>query len=227
MIRETSQDPSNALSVVSYNIHKGLVASNTRMALRSMRDRLHALAPDIVLIQEIVGRNQQMKRRFADWPIGTQLEFLADQMWPHNSLRPQCGVQVGRPRQRDPESLSDSESREHRPIIALARTAGDLAHSSRRTRFRTTTSRVLHSLESSARSSQTTDRGDCDADRRSGPAGLSVNSRRRLKRLATVGNARTSQSNRRYRNAFQRARPSRAHLSLFQSSTRAGPNLRS
>lgn len=85
MIRETRQDSSHALSVVSYNIHKGLVASNTRMALRRMRDRLHALAPDIVLIQEIVGRNQQMERRFADWPIGTQLEFLADQMWPHTA----------------------------------------------------------------------------------------------------------------------------------------------
>jgi endonuclease/exonuclease/phosphatase family metal-dependent hydrolase len=75
----------NALSVVSYNIHKGLAAGNVRMALRRMRDRLHRLAPDIVLVQEIVGHNRQMERRFADWPIGTQLEFLADQMWPHTA----------------------------------------------------------------------------------------------------------------------------------------------
>lgn len=81
----TRHCPPNKLSVVSYNIHKGLVAGNTRIALRHMRDRLHALAPDIVLVQEIVGRNQRMQQRFADWPINTQLEFLADQMWPHTA----------------------------------------------------------------------------------------------------------------------------------------------
>lgn len=75
----------NALSIVSYNIHKGLFAGNMRMALRRMRERLHALAPDVVLVQEIVGQNEHMERWFADWPIGTQLEFLADQMWPHTA----------------------------------------------------------------------------------------------------------------------------------------------
>lgn len=74
-----------ALSIVSYNIHKGLVAGNMRMALRRMRDRLHALAPDIVLVQEIVGQHQHMEQRFADWPNGTQLEYLAGQMWPHTA----------------------------------------------------------------------------------------------------------------------------------------------
>lgn len=75
----------DTLSIVSYNIHKGLVAGNMRMALRRMRDRLHALAPDVVLIQEIVGQHRHMEQRFADWPIGTQLEYLADQMWPHTA----------------------------------------------------------------------------------------------------------------------------------------------
>jgi endonuclease/exonuclease/phosphatase family metal-dependent hydrolase len=75
----------DALSIVSYNIHKGLVAGNMRMALRRMRDRLHALAPDVVLVQEIVGRHRHMEQRFTDWPTGTQLEYLADRMWPHTA----------------------------------------------------------------------------------------------------------------------------------------------
>lgn len=77
--------PHDALSIVTYNMHKGLLAGNMRLALRRMRDRLRSLAADVVLVQEIVGQHQRMEQRFTDWPMGTQLEYLADSMWPHTA----------------------------------------------------------------------------------------------------------------------------------------------
>ncbi len=71
------------LTVVSYNIHKGLTAGNLRVALGRMRAALHALAPDLVLVQEVVGSHDRFQRRFPDWPASAQFEFLADHMWPH------------------------------------------------------------------------------------------------------------------------------------------------
>ncbi len=71
------------LTVVSYNIHKGLSAGNLRVALAHMREALHTLAPDMVLVQEVVGNHERFERRFADWPARAQFEYLADSMWPH------------------------------------------------------------------------------------------------------------------------------------------------
>jgi len=76
-------DATRHLEVVSYNIHKGLGVGNLRVALSQMRDALHALAADLVLIQEVVGSHRGHARRFADWPTVAQFEFLADNMWPH------------------------------------------------------------------------------------------------------------------------------------------------
>ena len=75
----------DALSIVTYNMHKGLFAGNMRLALRRMRDRLRSLAADVVLVQEIVGQHRRMEQRFTDWPMCTQLEYLADSMWPHTA----------------------------------------------------------------------------------------------------------------------------------------------
>jgi endonuclease/exonuclease/phosphatase family metal-dependent hydrolase len=71
------------LEVVSYNIHKGLTPGNLRMVLARMRDALHEVAADLVLVQEVVGRHRRFERRFTDWPAEAQFEFLADTMWPH------------------------------------------------------------------------------------------------------------------------------------------------
>lgn len=77
--------PPAALEVVSYNIHKGLTAGNLRVALEHMREGLQALAPDIVLVQEVVGSHRGFEQRFPDWPADAQFEFLAHRMWPYHA----------------------------------------------------------------------------------------------------------------------------------------------
>ena len=76
-------DARRHLEVVSYNIHKGLTVGNLRLSVAHMRDALHRLGADLVLMQEVVGNHHRYARRFADWPTASQFEFLADSMWPH------------------------------------------------------------------------------------------------------------------------------------------------
>jgi len=78
-----TEDAVAGLRVVSYNIHKGLTAGSLRVVLARIRDALRALAPDLVLIQEVVGVHAGLARRFPDWPSNAQFEYLADSMWPH------------------------------------------------------------------------------------------------------------------------------------------------
>lgn len=78
-------DRSTVLEVVSYNIHKGLTTGNLRVALEHMRLGLRQLAPDIVLVQEVVGSHQRYQQRFHNWPTSSQFEFLADRMWPYHA----------------------------------------------------------------------------------------------------------------------------------------------
>ncbi|WP_255989333.1 endonuclease/exonuclease/phosphatase family protein [Chitinolyticbacter albus] len=66
-----------ALRVASYNIHKGLSALNRRLVVHDVRNALSALAPDIVLLQEVQGEHLAKQRRFSTWPAGPQHEYLA------------------------------------------------------------------------------------------------------------------------------------------------------
>ena len=78
-----SEHDDDVLRVVSYNIHKGLSTGNLRVALARMRNALRTLAPDLILVQEVVGSHERFARRFPDWHTGAQFEFLADSIWPH------------------------------------------------------------------------------------------------------------------------------------------------
>lgn len=69
------------LYVASYNLHKGMSFFGGRMVLHEMRDRLHALHPDIVFLQEVQGHHARRHKRFANWPSASSQEFLAGQMW--------------------------------------------------------------------------------------------------------------------------------------------------
>lgn len=64
------------LTVVTYNIHKGLSALNRRLVVHDIRERLHALAPDVVFLQEVQGAHSRHSRRHLAWPEGSQHEFL-------------------------------------------------------------------------------------------------------------------------------------------------------
>jgi len=71
------------MRVLTYNIHKGYSAVPGNFTLKGMRDRLHDLDPDLMLLQEVQGSHQKKARRVKGWPTGTQGAFIADTRWPH------------------------------------------------------------------------------------------------------------------------------------------------
>jgi endonuclease/exonuclease/phosphatase family metal-dependent hydrolase len=66
-----------ALTVVTYNIHKGFSVLNRRLVVHEIRERLHALAADILFLQEVQGAHLRHSRRHETWPVGSQHEFLS------------------------------------------------------------------------------------------------------------------------------------------------------
>lgn len=72
-----------SINILTYNIHKGFTIGNREFVLHQMRELLHASNMDIVFLQEIQGRHIHHQERVGDWPGKSQIEFLADQIWPH------------------------------------------------------------------------------------------------------------------------------------------------
>ncbi len=73
-----------ALHIATYNIHKGFSQFNRRMMVHELRERLRALAPDIVFLQEVQGLHLDHAERHDAWPDEPQHEFLAADVW-HNT----------------------------------------------------------------------------------------------------------------------------------------------
>ena len=71
------------LRILSYNIHKGFSVGNQKFVLGKIRDALRSVQVDIVFLQEVLGAHDEHARMVDDWPLESQFEFLADQMWPH------------------------------------------------------------------------------------------------------------------------------------------------
>ncbi len=69
------------LHVATYNIHKGFSQFNRRMMVHELRERLRALSPDIVFLQEVQGLHLGHVKRHSEWPQAPQHEFLADEVW--------------------------------------------------------------------------------------------------------------------------------------------------
>jgi len=67
---------SRSLTVVTYNIHKGLSQFNRRLVLHEIRDRLGTLDADVAFLQEVQGRHERYARRHVTWPETAQHEFL-------------------------------------------------------------------------------------------------------------------------------------------------------
>jgi hypothetical protein len=68
-------------TVATYNIHKGFTQLNRRMVIHELRERLHGLSADILLLQEVVGVHRGHAARHVDWPVKPQHEFIADTVW--------------------------------------------------------------------------------------------------------------------------------------------------
>ena len=71
----------SVLRVLSYNIHKGFALSQ-RFVLGGIRDGIRQVHADIVFLQEVLGDHKNHQEKIKEWP-GPQLEFLADEIWPH------------------------------------------------------------------------------------------------------------------------------------------------
>ena len=64
------------LTVVTYNIHKGLSQFNRRLVLHDIRERLRALDADVAFLQEVQGKHERNSRRHTSWPEVSQHEYL-------------------------------------------------------------------------------------------------------------------------------------------------------
>ena len=66
----------SGLTVVTYNIHKGLSQFNKRLVLHDIKDGLKALNADVAFLQEVQGKDERNARRHLTWPEVSQHEFL-------------------------------------------------------------------------------------------------------------------------------------------------------
>lgn len=73
------------ISVVTYNIHKGLSQFNRRFVLHELRERLRELDADIVFLQEVQGAHSRNNIHNAEQVAHPQHEFLAHEIWPHHA----------------------------------------------------------------------------------------------------------------------------------------------
>lgn len=71
------------LKVLTYNIHKGFSAGNSRFVLHEIKDAIQTVNPDLVFLQEIHGEQQKHQALIDKWPEESQFQFLADELWPH------------------------------------------------------------------------------------------------------------------------------------------------
>ncbi len=76
-------NPSQSLRVLSYNIHKGFNFGNRKFLLNEMRASIRELQPDLVCLQEVSGENIRHKKNLKEYPLESQFEYLADEVWPH------------------------------------------------------------------------------------------------------------------------------------------------
>jgi endonuclease/exonuclease/phosphatase family metal-dependent hydrolase len=75
----------DALTIATWNIHKGFSQFNRRMMVHELRDCLRELSADIVFLQEVQGLHLGHAERHADWPTAPQHEFLAEGVWANHS----------------------------------------------------------------------------------------------------------------------------------------------
>jgi endonuclease/exonuclease/phosphatase family metal-dependent hydrolase len=74
----------HTLRVASYNIHKGFASPplfHRQLTIHSLREKLRSFGADMVFLQEVHGQNDHHARRYANWPVAPQYEFLADTVW--------------------------------------------------------------------------------------------------------------------------------------------------
>lgn len=72
------------IRVATYNIHKGVTGVRGRLRIHNVRRALQAIDADIVFLQEVQERNDKLARD-PDYPLGTQLDYLAMGKYAHRA----------------------------------------------------------------------------------------------------------------------------------------------
>ncbi len=67
------------MRVVTYNIHKGVqgIGPTRRLEIHNLAEAVEALDADVVCLQEVRLVNRREEKRFTQWPLGGQADFLA------------------------------------------------------------------------------------------------------------------------------------------------------
>lgn len=69
------------MRIVTINMHKGFTAFKRRLMLEDLRHALREADPDVLFLQEVVGRHQRHEETNEDWPPRPQYEYLAEEKW--------------------------------------------------------------------------------------------------------------------------------------------------
>lgn len=77
------QTKTETFSLITYNIHKGFGWGKIRFLLPEMRAALCTLNPDFVFLQEVQGEHRRRQKRIEAWPQSPQVEYIAENIWPH------------------------------------------------------------------------------------------------------------------------------------------------
>ncbi len=75
----------NTIKIMTYNMHKGFGAGNISFNIHEMRDSITNEFPDLLFVQEILGKHTRKEKRHDTWPDQSQPEFIADGNWPYFS----------------------------------------------------------------------------------------------------------------------------------------------
>ena len=73
------------IRILTYNIHKGFNAGNRRFVLHHIKDALVTADADLMFLQEMQGEHLHHQKKIPDWPVLSQLEFLAENVWPFHA----------------------------------------------------------------------------------------------------------------------------------------------
>lgn len=73
------------LKILSLNLHKGFSLFGRRFVLHDLRDAIRSISADIVFLQEVLGEHDDFAARHHNWPVESQYEFLADEIWPNTA----------------------------------------------------------------------------------------------------------------------------------------------
>lgn len=75
------ESKSTSLRILSYNIHQGKTVDRRKLSLKELRSAISGLKPDLVLLQEVAGTEEEEHEK----PHPLQLESLMDELMPYSA----------------------------------------------------------------------------------------------------------------------------------------------